>query len=504
MINVLIVEDEPPIARTLGLYIEQMGGGHFHVAGKAINGQDALKMLPAVKADIIFTDIRMPVMDGLELMKELNDKYPDVLLIVLSGYQQFDYAQTALRYGAFDYLLKPISKDEVGKLLEKLRVICEDRSKSRKQEQLANAMHGKKLNGASMSDCTAMLICAGAIPLFTDDILLPGGSFWERHPIEDVIDGLFDSQKSFFYFNGNTVSEKYIIVENLQPKESQEIIRFIFEKLTELDEIYINMVSHRFPVSFERVGKTALKLRSYLCREALLCSSMLFWYSGNTDHNKRKTIIEPKLYQLIVDNIYMQKEEKLYDTLSQALECDKNITQAEFLQLMDLVVSNSRLSGIYDPAILSETKTGLNEAVSNSTSVSDLLREAVMILLPLGRSILHKGKQEANDVADQLEQYLIMNFNKPITSETMSKKFGFVPSYLSKIFRTAKGVSPSDFLTSYRVEKAKQILREQPDVKIRDVAKATGYDDQYYFSKIFKKQTGQWPSNFQESFRKSL
>ena len=105
-------------------------------------------------------------------------------------------------------------------------------------------------------------------------------------------------------------------------------------------------------------------------------------------------------------------------------------------------------------------------------------------------------------MVEEIEQYLIMNYSKSISSEILSKKFGFVPSYLSKMFRSVKGMSPSEYLTNYRVDKAKQIIREKPDVRIREVARVIGYEDQYYFSKIFKKYAGIWPKEFQESCHK--
>ena len=89
-----------------------------------------------------------------------------------------------------------------------------------------------------------------------------------------------------------------------------------------------------------------------------------------------------------------------------------------------------------------------------------------------------------------------MNYRKNITSDALACQFGFVQSYVSRIFKRQKGMSPNEFLTNYRIEIAKRHLREQPDMKIRELALLVGFRDSYYFSKIFKKETGMWPTEY--------
>lgn len=99
-------------------------------------------------------------------------------------------------------------------------------------------------------------------------------------------------------------------------------------------------------------------------------------------------------------------------------------------------------------------------------------------------------------LANEVEAYLIMNYRQSITSETLALRFNFVQSYISRIFKRQKGVSPNEFLTHYRMEIAKRYLREQPDMKIRELAPLVGVKDSYYFSKMFKKETGMWPTEY--------
>lgn len=99
-------------------------------------------------------------------------------------------------------------------------------------------------------------------------------------------------------------------------------------------------------------------------------------------------------------------------------------------------------------------------------------------------------------LANEVEEYLINNYNKNITSDVLSKEFGFVPSYISRLFKRQKGVSPNEYVTKYRIEKAKKLIEENNDLRIKDIADAVGFKESYYFSKTFKRETGMWPTEY--------
>jgi len=119
MIRVLIAEDEPPTLRRMKRMVEE-AGLPFEVVATAFDGEEALKKLQETPCDVVFTDIKMPVMDGLKLMDSVRENHPDCFLVVISGYQDFDYAAHALRANAVDYLLKPVSQTELLPVLSRL------------------------------------------------------------------------------------------------------------------------------------------------------------------------------------------------------------------------------------------------------------------------------------------------------------------------------------------------------------------------------------------------
>ena len=136
MLRVVIAEDEPLILNSIKKKIEATNR-NFQVVATAQDGQCALEAIRQLSPDILFTDIQMPVMDGLALIKSLNERYPRIMIVVISGYNNFKYAQTAIKYGVKEYLLKPVKKAELSETLLRLsaQVQTEDLSATIQNER---------------------------------------------------------------------------------------------------------------------------------------------------------------------------------------------------------------------------------------------------------------------------------------------------------------------------------------------------------------------------------
>ena len=120
MLKVIIADDEPKVNLLLQKIVDWETLG-YQIAGTANDGERALQLIEEEKPDVLMTDIRMPGVDGMELIRRAKEKRPDLVFIVVSGYRQFEYAQTALKYGVTDYLLKPVNAEELTQLLIRIR-----------------------------------------------------------------------------------------------------------------------------------------------------------------------------------------------------------------------------------------------------------------------------------------------------------------------------------------------------------------------------------------------
>ena len=106
------------------------------------------------------------------------------------------------------------------------------------------------------------------------------------------------------------------------------------------------------------------------------------------------------------------------------------------------------------------------------------------------------SEQVINPLAKKIKEYLDENYAKVITSGSLSEEFGFVSAYLSRVFKNQYGITPGVYLVKVRIDHAKRLLKDSQYMRIKDVAEAVGYNDQYYFSKVFHKHTSMWPLDY--------
>lgn len=125
MYNLMIVDDEPLTREYFKLNIHKLDE-RWEVVAEAMEGSEALEILDKLNIDLVITDIKMPVMDGLELCKVVSEKYPNIKLVILSGYDEFDFARQAVKYGVVDYILKPIVKEELKSMLGKVAKVLDE------------------------------------------------------------------------------------------------------------------------------------------------------------------------------------------------------------------------------------------------------------------------------------------------------------------------------------------------------------------------------------------
>jgi YesN/AraC family two-component response regulator len=145
MLKVVVVEDELNIRQGICDFVEHVVSG-FKVVGQAANGYEALELMRSTVPDLLITDIRMSEMNGLELIKRLHQRYTDMKILIISAYNEFEYAQQALRYGAADYMLKPIDRIQLTQFLNKLkqesifRATSEETEHNRRERQVIRSV----------------------------------------------------------------------------------------------------------------------------------------------------------------------------------------------------------------------------------------------------------------------------------------------------------------------------------------------------------------------------
>lgn len=497
MIRVLIVEDEPPIARALA----KMIGEHpsFEVAAICPGGVQALTRLSEGNIDAVFTDIRMPEMDGITLLANIAEKYPGVVSVLISGYQEFDYAKAAIGYRAMDYLLKPLSRAKLAEVLTRIEKEHTVKSKEMLRSQIARSLAGEPVAFSHRTELFVAAACVGAVTQADSELLSPGQAFWnsldyaELRPLLGRADGIL--------LAGKYNAEKLILLEANSADDFEILFQNVFELLCRRSGLPVAMAAHCVPVKAAEIGRVAGQLNKWLYLEAGLFRSEFLW-RDMAQSCQTPPLRQPPapLDEKIIEAILAQNEAALHAAVCDMLKFagHEGYSSYYFISYWDKLLGDGRLHSGFGIREIAEIMLELTEAIANAANYDSLGESLVTILQAFGDGKT-EGKLTTKHIVEEIEQFLINNYDKSISQDMLATKFGFGPSYISRIFRKYKDTSPSEYLTRYRMSKAKQLISGRPEMLVRDVAGLVGYSDPYYFSKLFKKETGVWPSEYQKA-----
>lgn len=489
MIKVLIVEDEPLIAKALAKLIVN-SGLDFEVAGIAENGMEAIELYEKHLPEVVFSDIKMPIMDGFEFLQILKDRKYEPCTIILSGFEDFNYARQAISYQVLDYLLKPISKQMLMEILNKVRIISLHKEQVAKNNLIKSTLENKGRQEIIDGDCMLALICIGAYPMSPDDSMLPGVKVWSEIDLEGELDKMECSGATSWIFNGNSSVERILILEAADPFLQNMVMRKVYNRLQEQTNLPVTLITHKRTIDITSVGpmynelKVNLYSRFIFGKSAMICLEDKDVYYEDHEIN---TIV-----QMIYKKISANDSKGINDSIKELLEfCDQNnLRQKHILKYLNII-----LAYYCEKFPLAQmTNIDFEFMLSNAESYDILYLEITEMLRT--SLTLPELTQTVHPLALKIKDYLEENFEKSVTNEILSREFGFVSSYLSKIFKNQYRMTPGNYLIKLRINKAKSLIRENPERLIKDIADTVGYNDPYYFSKVFYKEENIWPSDY--------
>ncbi len=487
IVSVLIVEDEIEICRALADMVNS--SPCFSVIYCAENGRDALNYLSKnTVPDIIMTDIRMPVMDGITLLSVLNSRWPCIKTIVISGYSDFAYAQKAIKYGVCDYILKPLNEQNCLATLESIARALTD------EEKVFNLNKAIYHNGVYPPDIGRysflFAFCIGMYPYVINtkrsNDLTSDKNF--RETIKDAYLGYKDGL--------------YYLLPNLGTvEEARKYLKRITQLLKQRYELPATIVMDTLQHGedlLSAANRLEKKLRATIIafRPVSMDLTQTSYVIEQSNPYELLVIIDHELVLALGQSKYNLFQEKLFDVLNtqlaQNVPCDILHKRVMYqyvytAQRISLSISSGNIPIPYD------WENKINVAFSNSLSREQLLQEVLNIYLELFTS---NASVKNQDIMREVERFIEDNYTERITNQMLAKRFGFVPSYISQRFREYNGLSPCDYLTKVRIQNACCQIQTDDHVNFCELSASLGFANSSYFSKIFKKQTGMTPSEY--------
>lgn len=512
--NILIVDDEELICKGLKSMIERSELKEVGQVSYTSEPSKVQAMVKELQPNIIITDIWMPVITGLELIKIISKLDLNIKFIVISGYDAFKYVKEAFKLGAFDYLLKPVSMLELEGLLEKI---------------ISNFKEEEKIKLNQQNDTYKYM-----------EIVLENRLnkiFSDNNPKVENIESLFNEINIKFKYDNFSVSI-LSFYNSISESKNIETIRFCLDKIGEgiidRNELFIFYFYHlnNLVFIFNYTNKVNLdKLSKYL---QILMQSLgermgVDFFAAISDSGlDKKSIVscfthalEALTYKLIYDfnkvinysdivnkenigdgfNWKLEKIKEYIVTYNTAAVSDfiDDIFNRENIQKLSMQsvnkIYNKTISKIKD--IVNDNELSLlNEEFKEFMSFSQLSDLRIYLKTSVFEVIAQlKELSTDKSISDIARKYVQENYYKDIDMAVVSNIVSLSYSHFSKVFKDETGINFSDYLFKVRMEKALEML-SNPVNKIHDIAQSIGYSNPKHFTRAFKNHFGFSPSEY--------
>lgn len=530
MIKVFLCEDEFVVREGIKNNIDWAGNG-YEFAGEASDGELALPLIRKLEPDIIITDIKMPFMDGLELSRIIRKELPFAEIVILSGYEEFDYAKQAISIGVAQYLTKPISGDDLLGELDRLKdKIIKSKEERALKEQFKKEMEENDRRERSElfrylvsgeSSVTELLEKAEKLGMdlsavWYNIILLFTKS--DHHEIEEyskssvTIDEHINEiveEMGLISFDRD-LEGKAILVMSDSEDDLSSLLDDVVERFREVFKDYSHV---RF---FGGIGKAVNRLsrlnESYEDAGCALANRFFVTESGfftaqSHPHSESVTSEEFDMSNIDANRIDKSNVAKflklgnLDEIPFYVSEFKGNVGENAFESYifrqyiaMDVFFAVSgfieELSGRKRSDVIGEVT---KEVLSSVDSVTEYITGIIGDAIRFRDSIATNRYKE---IVDEAVKYIEDNYkDEELSLNQLASHVNVSPNHLSTIFSQQTGQTFIKYLTEYRMGKAKEMLK-CTSMRSSEISEAVGYKDPHYFSYMFKKTVGMTPTNY--------
>lgn len=534
--KVFLVEDEIVTREGIRENVNWESAG-FQFCGEASDGELALPLLETARPDVLITDIRMPFMDGLQLSKIVRERMPSLKIVILSGHDEFEYAQAAIKLGVTEYLLKPVSVQDMHSVLRRVAAQLEREQKEQDtrralqeeiaagREALRQGLYLKLITGAVSSADAIEQSQALEIDLVARWYLVAlvrmrggDGSPSQRNQcrrMQQIVTEVAGYNPDVFLLRKNE-GEIVLILKGHVPEylheEGEYIISQIRQRAQEagcepaigmgaplphLRDLYNSFVEAVTAIQNQGSGLG----QSGSAGAGSAGAGSVEGESAESARSSRAELLN--VDKSAVDNYLRYGVKENWDEFFAALvrPLDETARRSPLIKnylMMHIVVAAGQfvheLGGDINQAV--PDLGAIEELLAVIPTVAEIKEPARKILLgALAFRDSHLNQPYAA-MMRQVKQYIAHHYSNPTLSlQEVAGQINLSPSHFSMVFGQEAGATFKSYLTEIRIAKAKELLRTTP-LRPSEIAAQVGYNDPHYFSYVFRKQTGLTPTEF--------
>lgn len=502
--KVMIVDDEIRVGNLIKNLIdwERLG---LELAGVYQNGFDVLERFQHEPADILLCDIEMPEITGIELIQRISAEYPATKCIIVSGFRNFEYARQAMRYGVDYYILKPIDEDELNNTLS---IICKataeewEKTRLERNSLLLAVQNGSyqpmslpeinkrqgftfaegaffyvKIVASSEESLEEVLTHLMArVPLVCNDVIFFGR---DKHTASALVN-----------LNRSTTKEGFmsLLQEAAAQGKTQPLYLFVGPDFTDVR----NLAEENARVNRAAWQRLFLqKTGAYPVETGEKTGTVKLTESENNCLMKAVENMDKDMLSKLIRGIF-------YDRLQQ-------LKEAPYLvESVAEIVAMSVFNKLYNLGVrandFSATRDGTAEKLETAKNLDDIVRCLADSLYTDIRSKLVVYTDEESDYVRQAKNYILKNYNRGISLESLAEELRLNQSYVSSVFKEGTGINFKQFLTDVRMDNAKRLLRET-NMNVSQIACEVGYKSAFYFTNTFVAHEGIKPQEYRRMHR---
>lgn len=502
----------------------------------ACDGEEVLERIKEEKPDIILTDINMPFLGGLELLKKLQTEYPQIITIAVSGYDDFEKVKGVFVSGGLDYLLKPVGKEELVRILTKALGILEERETLRRNTE-TNRQKEHKLS-SFMEDSEYSALLSGKLygqfqaqPHVSSTGEFSGMAalmvkFYNIAEIAEKFDHdslqmsldiktklrkLTDGDPDAIIFNNCNKMSEFLIFTSLRTKSLQIFAEKILKEFPLDDYGPVSVILHEQTGSLDDIGNIYRDMIAVLVTRPFTYTHCILSCPEGESTSACQTVgknishrIEEELYHFLNTSQKNETRKLIFQT------CDFRNCDNGSWSCLDVKQYIRRITGILyryvqeqQPELTAQAEEAMDDIdyYMKCLDAGSVMSSIKILLNSLWENDSENNADSAGSQVEQIRQYILTSYHENITLTALASAYHMDASYLSRMFSQTYGETIIAYLTRVRMEQAIRLMGDE-EKKLETISFLVGYDDYNYFSRVFRKKLGVSPREYRNNICK--